>query len=84
MPSVRALFDLSRGRGKPIQTVNLPLHAAVAVSRYGYLVDVNKAPRNCVGQELGICLASENSYSAEGQNLHGAEGAGATGRRHRR
>ena len=30
MPSVRALFDASRARGKPIQTVNLHLHAAVA------------------------------------------------------
>jgi hypothetical protein len=36
-------------------------------------------PRNCVGHVLGICYC-DNTYSAEGLNLHGAEGAGTTAR----
>jgi amino-acid N-acetyltransferase len=54
------------------------------ITSRGYLVHTRYAPRNCVRQDVGISLATENGCSAEGLKLHGAEGTGATGRRHRR
>src|SRR5579862_2619370 len=67
-----------------IQDVNFPCAIDRCSSRTAIRMRRNCTPLNCALQDLGICLASENGCTAEGLNLHGAEGTGATGRRHRR